>query len=664
MEGIGCSLFVPSSGRTYDIVSKTSSTGNGRFKEEEYSSTIYPIDGLDIIYNGNVALPDRPSLSAKVSFPALVGEPSGSNLHQKGYELVLHHLYMLKDDNVRKRARRGIEALLHVISCDVDRQCSKIPSKVVVKAIALSIPAHWTLEFEDLYREMVRKAFSKYQGDIFFLTEAEALAHYLYREHRPVLVPDSYDDAGARVLIMDFGGHNNIAAGSDEDPGFYHLTKPGDAGGGSEQWEHYIAEDCIRILANEGYIDSDEDATPQQRQKILDDFNRFKRNHCEDTDADFEFQYLAPKGRTEKLVLEAVRITAAHEKAFDSALQKANSMIKEAAALSNKTARIIVTGGSVKSKLTKDRLEQRCQKHEMSDGLEFIGEQGISELNMRIAHGAAYAIAYQLSVRDFIDRGAAFGMQLRSIGPRTPHPDAQLWDSEATLLFFKGSASAFGRAVSVQGRWSFRVDITEGEGGMVFKLEGYGEDYVRSDRVLIKKTWLFPMYMNIGANAAHLGNADEPPETIFAELWGDLGSLRKGPTHAPTNKRSRVSSKKPPAVPEVSQAHPTPKEPPQPSPTPGLSSPTQEAAVHSTEAGMSLEGDAGSEGTTATGTLDEFNGVSFTSINRERNLRDVGAQSLGLIEMFSASDATGLGYDTGKSKESRTWWDDEGGNYF
>ncbi|GAW17745.1 hypothetical protein ANO14919_072120 [Xylariales sp. No.14919] len=376
-------------------------------------------------------------------------------------------------------------------------------------------------------------------------------------------------------------------------------------------------------------------------------------------------------------------------------------MIKEAAALSNKTARIIVTGGSVKSKLTKDRLEQRCQKHEMSDGLEFIGEQGISELNMRIAHGAAYAIAYQLSVRDFIDRGAAFGMQLRSIGPRTPHPDAELWDNEATLLFSKGRPQrsvepflctgrgefriicdpffkdntektlSYQRCYNFlylgclrQGRWSFRVDITEGEGGMVFKLEGYGEDYVRSDRVLIKKTWLFPMYMNIGANAAHLGNADEPPETIFAELWGDLGSLRKGPTHASTNKRSRVSSKKHPAVPDVSQAHLTPKEPPQPSPTLGLSSPTQEAAADSTEAGISLEGDAGSEGTTATGTLDEFNGVSFTSINRGRNLQDVGAQSLGLMEMFSASDATGLGYNTEKSNESRTWWDDGGGNYF
>ncbi|KAI1360818.1 hypothetical protein F5Y08DRAFT_316577 [Xylaria arbuscula] len=597
-------LVVPETQQTYDIVHYPSSTRNGRFTEGEFSSTIYPIDGNGPLYNGNVTAPGRVALSAKISFPSLVGEEFGMELHQEGYALVLGHLELLKDDRARQRAEQGIKELFKTISKRLEKQFSGKNLRVAIKAIGLSIPAHWTLEYEDLYRSIVIETFDSFQGEILFLTEAEALAHYLFRDHHELLISakgdqdqdiedgegseeDEYEDRGQGrevVLIMDFGGHNmngciiNIASGSkQEHPGFYHLTKAQDAGGGSEQWEHYVAEECIGMMIKEGYIRSRQDVKPGQRQLLLDDFNTFKKAMCEDSNEDFEVRRLVFDGRkaTLPLVLNHERIIAAHKKAFNNAFQKADSMIKEAAMLSNKTARVIVTGGSVRSSLTEKKLEKLCENHGIDkDNLVFVAKQGVLGLNMRIAHGAAYAIAYQLSVREFIDRGAAFGMQVKTVGPRS-HPDDEDWNNYASLLFSQGRPYAplpqfvsTGRSefkiicdpffkdsnndflqhdrcydflhlgVLRRGRWAFYMKIIDTDKGTSLKLKGHGIDYVSPNRIILKKTWIFDMYTNVGVNAVHLGSPNKTPDDIFGEFWKDLQ-----PTKPTTSAGSAIRGK-------------------------------------------------------------------------------------------------------------------------
>ncbi|KAI0817691.1 hypothetical protein GGR55DRAFT_673521 [Xylaria sp. FL0064] len=676
-------LLAPSIPFDGHIVNTSSASGNGRFNEGEYSSTIYPIDGDEPIYEGNTARPGRPSLSAKLSFPSLAMGASESNLYQEGYELVLRHLAMLNDDDVRERARRGIEDLLSVIARDVGRQCQMIKPEVEITAIALAIPAHWTLEFEELYKEMIQKAFDKYKVDIFFLTEAEALGHFLYHKRRL----EAERDKGNIVLIMDFGGHNtngcliDVAGksnGKDDSQhiGFYHVTKAEDAGGGSEQWEHYIAEECIQVMKDQGFIQPHQNVTPRQRQLLLDDFNRFKKD-CEDTDADFEFRCLTTKGRTQTLSLSADRVAAAHKEAFEFALQKANDMIKQAAELSDKNAHIIFTGGSARSKFTRQKLEKYCKDHGMSNGVRFIADEGLNYLNMRIASGAAYAIAYRLSVQEFIDRGAAFGMQVREIGPRTPNPKEEPWNDEADLLFSRGEPvydaptfSTHGRSefriicdpffknsdekVLIhtgcynfldfgklrRGKWSFSISIEDIDGVMTFTLTGYGKDHLLG-RVILEKSWQFPMYMNIGANTAHLGKPYQTPEVIFEEFREDLRPHKKRSVHASATrgvdrKRSfQVSTEESTIIsPEASPIYHTPNEALQQSPAPALPSPSQEAATHRADKGLAMEVDAifmetitvNSRYDADRETSGEFNGSSFTSVNQRRRLRDLAAQ--------------------------------------
>jgi hypothetical protein len=96
-------------------------------------------------------------------------------------------------------------------------------------------------------------------------------------------------------------------------------------------------------MIDRGCLESHHDATPEQKQLIFDDFNRFKKDHCEDIETDFKFHYLTPQGRLEPLILGSEELAVAHNEAFASAFEKANCMIEEASARSKK-ARVIVTG--------------------------------------------------------------------------------------------------------------------------------------------------------------------------------------------------------------------------------------------------------------------------------------------------------------------------------
>ncbi|KAI1325508.1 hypothetical protein F5Y16DRAFT_422803 [Xylariaceae sp. FL0255] len=565
-------LFIPSNNRTVEV---GSATFNQRFGDGEYSSAIYPTEPREPIYNGNVIIPERYQLSAKVSVPPLIGTSSDSEIHQYGYELVQRHFDKLKDADTRKRALTGIEGLFREVYRDVQNRCRE--NDLFIAAIVLAIPAHWTLEYEELYKGVIEATFTEYDGDIFFVTEAEAIARYLYQNERQILAPSQDDGDGTVVLIMDFGGHNmngcliNIAASDDRDgdPGFFLLAKAEDAGGGSEQWERYIAEECIQLMIREGLIPNDDSTSPQQNQMLLDDFNKFKKENCGKTNADFKFHYLAPDGRTEPLSLSFSKVAEAHNQAFDFALHKADVMMEEATDISNGTARVIVTGGSVRCEFTRGNVEQLSQKHNISkDKLCFPHQKGVHKPTMMIACGAAFAAAYQVSVSQFIDRGAAFGMQIKpvQIGSSRAGSQTALWRSrtEKTLFsggetrnsdhrfssngrseykiichpFFKGDASDFlphrrcydflELGALRKGYWTFDFDIHRTDGGMTLRLKGRRISH-KGGYIDIDKTWEYPLYMSIGENAVHLGNANSTSEEIFGQLWKDIRASGKEP---------------------------------------------------------------------------------------------------------------------------------------
>lgn len=157
------------------------------------ADNVYLIEGED---------PNRLSVSAKYVFYALT-DTKDALLEQ--YPPV-HHLVARKKDPVFKAKLRN--AMVTLLSVLRDRALAVCRSKKLqVAKIGLTIPVQWTLEFEEVYRELVSEVFEINQDAIYFFTETEALARYLFKYHAAQMDPDGEHNA---VLFFDFGGHNMV----------------------------------------------------------------------------------------------------------------------------------------------------------------------------------------------------------------------------------------------------------------------------------------------------------------------------------------------------------------------------------------------------------------------------------------------------------------------
>lgn len=112
---------------------------------------------------------------------------------------------MKHDLGFRGRLLQGLHELFSHIKQRIDSVCDQ--QGLVVEKIGLSIPAQWTLDFEETYRNIVSDVFHHPPGRIFFHTETVALAHYLIKDFSRVLGFSHQEDV---VLFLDFGGHSMV----------------------------------------------------------------------------------------------------------------------------------------------------------------------------------------------------------------------------------------------------------------------------------------------------------------------------------------------------------------------------------------------------------------------------------------------------------------------
>lgn len=157
------------------------------------ADNVYPIDGEN---------PNRLSVSAKYVFYALTDITDA--LYEQ-YPLV-HHLVRKKQDPVFKEKLRG--AMITLLSVLRDRAMAVCRLKrLQVAKVGLTIPVQWTLEFEEVYRELVSEVFGIDQEAIYFFTETEALARYLFKDQAEQMDPNGEHNT---ILFFDFGGHNMV----------------------------------------------------------------------------------------------------------------------------------------------------------------------------------------------------------------------------------------------------------------------------------------------------------------------------------------------------------------------------------------------------------------------------------------------------------------------
>ncbi|KAK0612269.1 hypothetical protein B0T14DRAFT_343124 [Immersiella caudata] len=153
-----------------------------------------------VLYSVERDYPERLSVSAKYVFYALA-DASDTLLLQ--YPLVRDIVDRKHDPKFKARLRNAMVALLSVLR---ERAMPIILNKNWhIAKVGLTIPVQWTLEFEDVYRDLVSEVFEVNPNIIYFFTETEALARYLFKHHASEMDPNEEYNA---IMFIDFGGHN------------------------------------------------------------------------------------------------------------------------------------------------------------------------------------------------------------------------------------------------------------------------------------------------------------------------------------------------------------------------------------------------------------------------------------------------------------------------
>jgi hypothetical protein len=328
-----------------------------RFEKGDFSSYGYPFeDNEERVYLGDKPNPHRLAISLKYAFYYLANAPPEL---LREYSLV-HPLVKRKGDPVfRRRLEQGLLELFSTIKRRVLEVCNV--ENLRVETIALSIPSQWTLDFEDTYRRLIAKSFDFTPENIYFHTETEALAHFLFKKHFHQLGCSGKHDM---ILFLDFGGHNmngcifNVVYGRQKKPAFYRVGDAFGVGGGSEHWEYKIGEMCATNLQQrDSYT-----ILPEHKQKILDEFNRAKLNLGPGNNFPFSLVWLEEDGTPTKVVLPADKVNRCFEEALNPVLDVAREHILNLSSLSEKGVhgKVVISGRTCRNNHLQAALRQYC----------------------------------------------------------------------------------------------------------------------------------------------------------------------------------------------------------------------------------------------------------------------------------------------------------------
>ncbi|KAK2016935.1 hypothetical protein LZ32DRAFT_655162 [Colletotrichum eremochloae] len=366
----------------------------------------------------------------------------------------------------QKRLEANVAAWINVVK----ERCEKSDDPLNIKRIGLTIPAHWTIEEEEAYRTLIEKAFPKsrsrktwLQYSISFMTEIEGFAHFFFHDpHRcKKYLGDEPDNF---VLFLDFGGHsmNGCLYYSRQIRGklaFYRVRDPFGAVGGSALWEAAVGDFCYKhAISKEGSKATD-------NSKVQSEFQKMFREEMRDQDYNpydgIELR-IKPPGKNTNFGDTWITIGAGQSRQFffdamHNPLKLAEKEIKALAPYEglyeNVGVKILVSGGTANSEAVQRELKGYCKAAGVSEPIFAHKKLGRS---FAIAKGAAMAVARDMSFLEFIENGAAFGIQMLQ-GSNNPE---RKWDNVGRMLLAdKGRGWRFGHPYQVNLSGTDRMKI-------------------------------------------------------------------------------------------------------------------------------------------------------------------------------------------------------------
>lgn len=199
--------------------------------KRQFTSHLYPYDHTspnpagEVVYPGNNRLLGRRSISSKLGMYAVVG--ISDEVARQSPELQELRASVRQKPELKRIIRIGIEQIMYCVLCKVHDFCalSSEPTPRVVDAIALTIPAQWTIEFEEEYGELLMSAWDRVfdcqAPQLIFLNEGQTNAHYVFyrdtitamHDRQHLSHRDLFDIGRSKnaVLLIDAGGHSTVS---------------------------------------------------------------------------------------------------------------------------------------------------------------------------------------------------------------------------------------------------------------------------------------------------------------------------------------------------------------------------------------------------------------------------------------------------------------------
>ena len=191
-----------------------------RFEPGDFSSTCYPFEGSDDDepYIGNELDYFRLAVSLKPVF-LLLAEPEPDSIRTliREYPHAGRLLERLEDgdSSLRTTLRTALEEFCSFLRDWALSACDD--EKVRVTSVGISLPAHWPVIVENYVAELFltnlfheADCFNISRDRIFFNSESQAIAHYLFKRRLPVLRMRDLDEE--TFIVADFGGQNLVSS--------------------------------------------------------------------------------------------------------------------------------------------------------------------------------------------------------------------------------------------------------------------------------------------------------------------------------------------------------------------------------------------------------------------------------------------------------------------
>ncbi|RYO94230.1 hypothetical protein DL766_002260 [Monosporascus sp. MC13-8B] len=432
-------IVCPRTSKVIPIQNSQTGPRSNRLTVGDFSVAAYPFGRTGKVYLGDDPDPERESVSLKYAFYVLA---NGSDELLEQYRL-LDKFCSRKDDPVlRKRLQEGLDQLFSRFFGRVKNVCKT--RRVLITKIALSIPSQWTLEFEDVYRDVISRAarvVNTSEIEIFFVTETQALAHFICGKYLEILIQHP-NGAGSEVfLFLDFGGHNmnsciyHVGYDTANEPRFYLIGAPVGAGGGSELWEYNVLQKAIEFI--ETQQGRPRAMSNKHKQRLRDDFDRDKARQALGESQSFQFDATGLDGKPLDISLGPEIVTSCFNEALKRPLEKVEEQLQQLAAMGVKEPRVIVTGGTARHTGLRARLAQLCEEKYRTHPPVWEEDLEADEYTVKVAEGAAYAVSNPVTVEKFFDRGAAFGIQKLRRWTRDSSSSEENWDDIAEFLMSK-----------------------------------------------------------------------------------------------------------------------------------------------------------------------------------------------------------------------------------